>query len=489
MKQRAALVIGAVLLGMPGMTAARAQDNLDVTRVSPSPEEAHRAMGRAVEYFAGEVATQGGYLWEYTPDLAKRWGEGEARDTQIWVQPPGTPSVGAALLRACERTGDTSCCDAARAAAHALIRGQLASGGWHYWIDFDPGRSRTQAYRHHPPDGASPVNRYNVTTFDDDTTQSALRFLMRYDQATGFHDRKVHEAVEYALQMFLKAQYPAGGWPQRYEKPCNPDDWPVRAAHYPETWSRTYAGKTYYHCYTLNDDTTADCIRTMLLAHDIYGHSVHLDSARRGGDFLILAQMPDPQPAWAQQYGPDMTPAWARRFEPPAIVTRESVGVIHVLMELYAATGDDRYCQPIPRALEWMERSRLHDGQVARFYELETNRPLYFTRQYELVYIDDDLPTHYSFKTQVDVDGLRKQYEHLDQRRAAWLARPAGHRWPEPSRAASPDHARRVIDDLDGKGRWIEDGRVDCALFIRNLDTLSTYIARADETTSSGPAE
>lgn len=58
------------------------------------------------------------------------------------------------------------------------------------------------------------------------------------------------------------------------------------------------------------------------------------------GDFLILAQMPDPQPAWAQQYSYDMHPLWARRFEPPAIADRESEDVMLTLMEIHRYTGD-----------------------------------------------------------------------------------------------------------------------------------------------------
>ena len=49
-----------------------------------------------------------------------------------------------------------------------------------------------------------------------------------------------------------------------------------------------------------------------------------LAAAKRGGDFLLLAQMPEPQPAWCQQYHPDMHPVWARKFEPPAIACSES---------------------------------------------------------------------------------------------------------------------------------------------------------------------
>ena len=52
----------------------------------------------------------------------------------------------------------------------------------------------------------------------------------------------------------------------------------------------------------------------------------------------------------------------------------------------------------MPPALAYLKKSLLPDGRLARFYELKTNKPLYFTKTYELTYDDSDMPTHYSFK-------------------------------------------------------------------------------------------
>ena len=48
--------------------------------------------------------------------------------------------------------------------------------------------------------------------------------------------------------------------------------------------------------------------------------------------------MPDPQPAWAQQYNADMQPVWSRQFEPTAISGRESQAAMWALLKLTAAT-------------------------------------------------------------------------------------------------------------------------------------------------------
>ena len=114
------------------------------------------------------------------------------------------------------------------------------------------------------------------------------------------------------------------------------------------------------------------------------------------GDFLILAQLPEPQPAWAQQYNHELQPIWARKFEPPAIAGRESEDAIETLLYLTEVTGEKRFLEPIPRSIAWLKRSQLPDGQIARFYELSTNTPLYFVKDtYELTYDDSNLPTHY----------------------------------------------------------------------------------------------
>jgi uncharacterized protein YyaL (SSP411 family) len=98
----------------------------------PLLDEAKSALSKAVHFFRTEVAVNGSYVWTYSEDLKKRRGEGEATETQGWVQPPGTPSVGMAFLRAYEATGDKTYLDAAVEAAHALTATQLASGGWDY---------------------------------------------------------------------------------------------------------------------------------------------------------------------------------------------------------------------------------------------------------------------------------------------------------------------------------------------------------------------
>jgi hypothetical protein len=449
-------------------------------------QQAAKGLRKAVEYFRGKVATQGGYLWRYSEDLSKREGEGKATATMAWVQPPGTPSVGMAYLTAYEATGDRYYLEAARETAYALVKGQLRSGGWDYRIEFDPPKRKKYAYRA----DAGGEKGFNVTTLDDDTTQAALRLLMRVDRALQFKDAKIHEAADYALTCLLKAQYPNGAWPQRFDSFPDPKKHPVKKASYPESWPRTHPPKHDFRgFYTLNDNMLADMIDTLLEAAQIYKEPKYRAAAQKAGGFLLLAQLPDPQPAWAQQYDFDMHPAWARKFEPSAVTGGESYGAMRTLLKLYRETGDKKYLDPLPRALEYFRRSRLPDGRLARFYELKTNRPLYFTKEYKLTYDDGDLPTHYAFKVADRTEAIAKEYERLRKLDPAKLKKPEAPGPPQLTENLRVQ-VRGVLKALDAQGRWVDAGRlrfqeaddttkrvIACQTFIRNAGVLSNYLA------------
>jgi hypothetical protein len=468
------------------LTLVMMMASLSATGAEPTKKEAATALRKAVTFFREQVSVSGAYLWRYSEDLSLGEGEGQATKTTAWVQPPGTPEVGHVLLAAYERTGDKVLLGAAVATAHALVKGQLASGGWDYRIEFDPAERKRYAYR---VNGAPAERAANVTTLDDNNTQSAVRFLMHIDRALGQKDAKIHEAAKFALESLLKAQYPNGAWPQRFSDPPEAEDFPIVKANYPDDWPRTWPNVKYASYYTLNDQTLADMIALMFEAAEIYQDKRYFDSARRGGDFLILAQMPDPQPAWAQQYSAAMQPAWARKFEPPSITGGESQGAMRILMEVYRQTGNREYLEPIPRALDYLEKSALPDGRMPRFLELITNKPLYFTKQYELVYTDDNLPTHYGFTTSNNLPRIRAQYERLVATDPAKLKRAERPEKYELSDSLAKS-AREAIHSLDARGAWVEDGRlrdsdpegkvrriITTETFMRNVETLSKFVA------------
>ena len=455
------------------------------------PKAAANSLKRAVDFYHHRAARHGGYVYRYTADLAKAEGEGKTGPDTIWVQPPGTPSVGEAFVIAYRRTHDPECLAAAKDAGLALIQGQLRSGGWTDSIQFDPAMRAKFAYRVDPP---RKKRQFNVSSFDDDKTPAALRCLMQLDRALDFKDEQVHEAVQFALDAVLAVQFPNGGWAQGFEDPIEANQYPVVRASYPDDWPRKYPGGDYWWFYTFNDNNISRMIETMLLADEIYPDSRYRASALKAGDFILLAQMPEPQPAWAQQYDFEMHPVWARKFEPAAISGGESQQLIDTLMDLYVSTEDKKYLEPIPQAIAYLRKSQLPDGRLSRFYELRTNKPLYLTKDYQLTYDDDDLPTHYSFQVKSTLDRLQDRFNKIKDMTPAQL-RPLRERAPKIGPAAALEkQVREIIASQDDRGAWVEDGRlryygkgddarriISSETFIKNLDVLSRYLEAAQK--------
>lgn len=471
--------LGGLIATACGLCRAAQEDDLAV--------RAREALERAGLYWSGAVAAHGGYVWEYSTDLTtRRRGEsGDLPPTTNWVQ-AGTPDVGSAFLHCYAATGDPRFLDAALAAGHCLAYGQLESGGWDYSIEHDPARVKHR-YHHLGPGKGDQLA--NTTTFDDDNTQSATRFLIGLDRCVD--DPQVSTAVRRALDCFLAAQYKDGlwdgAWAQRYPPPKG----------------------SYGELPTFNDSTMADCVRTLLLAWDTYGREEHLAAVKRCLEFYLRAQMPTPQAGWAQQVDRDLKPAWARRFEPPSICSAESRDNCALLLDLFQRFADRRYLEAVGRCVDWYRASRIGGdekrGQWARFYEVGTNRPLYFTRTYQQTYDDGDVPVHYSFKGDYGIDALMRRYEALATGSGTATAVPpaAVTRTPEQWRALaakSEPRVRALLAGLDAQGRWAKsaprteqtrdaEGRVGesvdkdrplammyTATVVANLRTLADYV-------------
>lgn len=445
---------------------------------------AQDALRRAIGFFHTQVSCEGGYLWRYSHDLTLREGEGVADAQTVWVQPPGTPAVGEAMLEVYQRTKLAEALQAARDAGTCLARGQLRSGGWTYSIRFDLQARERFAYRLDPPR----TGAYNVSTLDDDTTQAATRFLLRLDRTLRGRDRLVRDAANTALEALLRNQYPNGAFPQGFETPPDPSLHPILRAEIPAEWPRTWPNRPYQRFYTINDNVMGDAIATLLLAAEVRRDRRFRDAAIRAGEFLLRAQLPEPQPAWAQQYDFAMQPAWARRFEPPAISAGESQQVLRTLLDLASATGQERFLEPIPRAVAYLRRSRLADGRLARFYELGTNRPLYFTTKYALTYSDDDLPTHYAFKVPDGLDAIEQRYASLLDAIRKRLGRSVAQAMR--SRVPPAEEIRRIVEALDERGAWVEEGTlryhppgvgvtrvITSETFMRNVRALAAFVS------------
>jgi pectate lyase-like protein len=472
-------------------------------------ERARAALRKAVEFYRTKVATEGGYHFAYAEDLSYGRSEMSEGPTRVEVQRDGTPLVGMAYLDAYEATRDRYYLDAARDVASALVKGQYCSGGWDYFIEFDPQKRPQFPYRADGQCGNSDSKR--PTTLDDNITQAAVRLVMRVDRDLDFKDAPIHDAARFALDSLIKAQYPNGAWPQRYSSFPDPNAFPVLKASYPESWPRVWPGSSYQSHYTFNDNSIVDMIDAMLEAARIYNEPRYLASAEKGGAFILLAQLPEPQPGWAQQYDQAMHPAWARRFEPPSITGGESQSVVKALLLLYRETGNRKYLEPLPRAFAYYRRSLLPAADnpseirrracpgstpcMARFYELKTNRPLYITKGtrltpldqgaitvdgYELSYGDASVITHYAvLVSAAGWPDIEREYAEVERANPASLKRldrlHGLSPWNSSSRQAPvgadgnsdrtapghlETHVRRVIDAMDPRGAWVEEGNI-----------------------------
>ena len=378
----------------------------------PARTEVEATMRRATQFMVDKVSYRGGYLWNYLPDMSRRWGEMEARETMIWLQPPGTSSMGHVFLDAFHATGDEYYYRAAEQVASALIWGQHPSGGWNYVIDFAGDRSlrdwyatvgknawRLEEFQHY----------YGNATFDDQSSTDAAIFLLRlYMEKL---DSRYKAPVDKAIAFVLNSQYPIGGWPQRF----------------PLSQEFSKKGLADYSSYlTFNDDVVWENITFLTLCYQVLGDARLLDPITRAMNFFLVSQQGQPNPGWALQYTLDLKPAAARTYEPLALATHTTASNIDHLLTFYEYTGDTRYLARVPEALDWLDKVKLAKPDAGgrthpTYIELGTNRPVYVHRRGSNIvngeyYYDYDPARpigHYGQTRRINTAAMRKRYDEL----------------------------------------------------------------------------
>ncbi|MFC1509382.1 pectate lyase [Candidatus Omnitrophota bacterium] len=429
----------------------------------PKEKDICEAMRKSTDFMMNEVSYRGGFLWRYSEDLSKQWGEVPARKTQIWVQ-GATKEVGQMFLDAYVITGDQYYLEKTKEVANALIWGQYPSGGWHYLIDFDMTgiqkwyddvASRCWGWEEH-------YHFYNNCTFDDNTTQGTTRFLMNVYMET--LDPSYRAPLIKALDFILEAQFPNGAWPQRFPLKYDfvKDGVPDYTSH-----------------YTYNDGVISNSVYLLYDAWEQLGNEEYLKAALRGMDFHIISQLGSPQAGWANAYSHDMKPAQERTYEPAGLNTTRTTSNIRTLENFYKITGDRRYLQPIPAALEWLDSAIINDDSSkkytyknrsmryshALFYEVGTNRPIYTHtegtnidngRFYQSYEISETTENGY-----YDLDSFRKEFERVSalspqEARAEYeqekIARKRN-RLP----AVTAEDIESIISSMDNRGAWVID--------------------------------
>jgi PelA/Pel-15E family pectate lyase len=426
------------------------------------------AMKRAADFMRANCAHSGGYVWEYAADFSRRWGEMEAYPTMIWIQPPGTATMGHLFLDCYYATGDEYYYEAAAEVAAALIAAQHPSGGWNYLHDFAGAESTRRWYDTIGKNGwrlEEFHHYYGNATFDDAGTSEAAQFFLRLYLAR--REQRFEEPLQRALGFMLDSQYQNGGWPQRFP--------------FVEDMPELHGRPDYTRHITFNDDVAARNIRFLLVAWQTLGDERAADAVRRAMDVFLDTLQPAPQAGWGYQHDAlTLRPVGARSYEPSALSPQTTAQNIGMLLDFYEWTAEPRFLARIPEAIDWLESVRLEAGDVRipgrefpTYIEIGTNRPLYTHRRGSNVangeYYSDYDPTnpiaHYVQWRAIDVPGLRTRLESLqamsaqELRAKSPLVRNESFVLPESfigqqmGDSAGPT-ASAVLESLNDEGYW-----------------------------------
>lgn len=432
--------------------------------------EVRQAMLDATKFMVEKVSTNGGYVSHYLPDFSRRWAEQEAYDTQIMLTYGKTPAMGDVFLNSYNATGNEYYYQAAEKVAQALIWGQHQSGGWDYIIDFAGVPSLKKWYNTIGKNawGWDEYNHYyGTSTFKNNTTTNAARFLLRlYLEKL---DPKFKPALDKAISHFIRSQYPLGGWPQRYPVSGELQD--------------------YTSFYTFNDDVTWENIEFLIQCYVTLGDERLLDPIQRGMNFSLITQLGNPQGGWADIYDMDIKPTSGRQYEPAALMPGQTIRQISLLMRYYEYTGDRKFLARIPDAFQWLESIRLPQNMTDGgkythpvFVEVGTNKPLFAHRRgtgvstgrYYVDYKDDNPLLHYGAKGNSDktIMNLKEEYKKISALSPEELIKNSPLKSPDfhgdqlpqdyfdhihgaTNKAPDASEVLRIINSLDDQHRWL----------------------------------
>ena len=445
-------------------------------------QESEQTMLRATQFMVEKVSTNGGYLWNYLPDFSRMWGEMEAYNTMIWLQHPGTVSMGHLFLDAYHATENEYYYQAAQKAAAAIIWGQSNEGGWNYVIDFAGDRSLKNWYNTIGKNGwrlEEFQHYYGNSTFDDDITSDAARFILRmYIEKL---DPSYKPALDKAINFILKSQYPLGGWPQRY-----PLKYDFNKEGHPD----------YTSYYTYNDDVIWENVHFLMQCYLTLGEERFLDPIRRGMNFYLISQ--DANGAWGQQLNMNIETTGARTYEPSAYLPSTTFDNAMLLLKFYQYTGDKKYLERVPATIKWLEETVLPSEKTASgkyshptYVELGTNKPIYVHRKgsnvkygyYFVDYNDEKLLGHYGGKTKIWIESLRKEYKRLSTLSSDIATMDSPLKVENFTGKGTPQHfyelnresfggksselqVKEIINSLDKQDRWL----------VKHVNTSNPYI-------------
>jgi PelA/Pel-15E family pectate lyase len=297
--------------------------------------------------------------------------------------------------------------DSAKAITEAILSYQTPSGGWSKHVDLRAGPRRPgQSF-------FSETDEWQyIATLDNNATTSELRFLALADGAAP--DARFRAAFLRGVGYLLAAQLPNGCWPQVY---------PLQGG--------------YHDAATFNDAATANAAA---LLRDVAGGGVAFvpaaERARAGPAFeravscILRTQVREGGRLgiWGQQHDPlTLAPTGARSYELASLATKESAGIMRLLMSI--PSPDARVVEAVHAAAAWFRANAIYGysydfdtGRTtqagagplwARMVEIGTGRPIFANRDGVKLYDYErltDRRTGYGWYSEEPAAALR-QYE------------------------------------------------------------------------------
>lgn len=251
----------------------------------------------------------------------------------------------------------------------------------------------------------------NDATIDNNATTREIEYLVKAFRRT--NNPAYRQGAERGIRYLLKMQYANGGFPQFY-----PD----------------FSG--YRHQITYNDNAM---VRALLVLRDVAGQrgayaavapdlvAPAKDAVARGTDCILKTQYRrrGQLTAWCAQYDEKtLQPAKARAFELASLSGDESVDILRFLMDIEKPSPEVKTA--IESGVAWLDKVKLKDLAMkeidapkeprgkdrvivpapgatlwARFYELDTDRPIYVGRDskvhYQLTEIENERRAGYLY--------------------------------------------------------------------------------------------
>lgn len=280
--------------------------------------------------------------------------------------------------------------EASQLAANVVLY-QTSSGGWPKNTDFSKPPSASFLAR---------VAKGSIeATIDNGGTTTPLQLLARVISNRGnAAPQELRAAFLRGYDYLLASQYENGGWPQFF---------PLKEGYYTHV---TYNDNAMVNVLELLRDAARGDPKFAFVDADRRARAA--SAVEKGIGCILHTQVKrnGRLTAWCAQHDEKtLEPAWARKYEPPSLSGSESVGVVRFLMAVEKPSPE--IIAAVEGAVAWFEKTRLdglrveriapgakadrrvvHDASAppiwARFYEIETDRPLF---------LDRDSVTHYDY--------------------------------------------------------------------------------------------